>query len=83
MRRGIVATSPPAEVAGATAFYAFGDALQMHEPTQAFGAGPGMSAVDAAQQDALVDEARRSILLHQRLFEELAAAFAIREPLGA
>jgi heme oxygenase len=73
MLSGIVARSFHHD---AVAFYEFGDALATKELTQAFRAGLAAVPVDEAQTDALVREARLSFGLHQRLFDELAAACA-------
>lgn len=71
MLSGIVARSFHRD---AVAFYDFGDALATKDLTQAFRAGLAVVPVDHRQADALVNEARLSFGLHQRLFDELAAA---------
>lgn len=70
--RRIVAGSAALAGTGGVAFYDFGDAAATQRLTRAFRAGLLGIAVDAAQSDALVDEARFAFRLHQRLFDELA-----------
>ena len=77
---GIVARTLPAEDARAVAFYDFGDARRTIELTQAFRAGLGSVASDAALADELVHEARQAFEWHRRLFDELADAFGLVEP---
>lgn len=71
MLGGIVAKSVHRD---AVAFYEFGDAVATKELTRSFRAGLAAVPVVDQQADALVSEARLSFGLHQRLFDELAAA---------
>ena len=80
MLRQIVAKSFPHDGSAAVAFYDFGDALATQALTQAFRAGLAAVTVDDRQAEALVREARLSFGLHQRLFDELAAACALVAP---
>jgi heme oxygenase (biliverdin-producing, ferredoxin) len=80
MLKNIVAQSPLLDGAGAVAFYGFGDADSARELTQAFRDGLAAVAADDRQADALVDEAKLAFQLHQRLFEELAAACPLAMP---
>ena len=79
MLRGIVAKTLLPEQATATAFYEFGDAARTHALTQAFRAGLAGIAVDAGEQDALVQEAQLAFQLHHRLFDELAEACSLAD----
>lgn len=82
MLRRIVANSLAADASGALAFYDFGDPQRTRELKQAFRAGLATAAGFAAQSDELVDEAKLSFALHQRLFDELALHCAIAEVQG-
>jgi heme oxygenase (biliverdin-producing, ferredoxin) len=74
MLRRVVAALGEGQGSHATAFYEFGDPVQTRALTQALRDGVTAVVVDAADEDALVDEARRAFELHLRLFDELALA---------
>jgi len=61
-----------------TAFYEFGGADETARLKQAYRAGLGALAPDAATQRAIVDEARLAFELHRQLFDELAHDFLRR-----
>jgi heme oxygenase (biliverdin-producing, ferredoxin) len=68
----LVAKVPGA--AKAIRFYDFGDAAQVDGLRLALRQGLASLPVDAAEADAVVEEARWAFVQHQRLFEELASA---------
>ena len=71
--RRIVGESPTLGGMDAVAFYDFGDAAATRDRMQVFRDGLAAVNADAAQQDALIAEARLAFGLHAQLFDELAA----------
>ncbi|MEO8278866.1 MAG: biliverdin-producing heme oxygenase [Ideonella sp.] len=72
--RKIVADNSALRAQAALAFYDFGDAAGAKALAHAFRSGIDQVPTSAAQEDAVVDEAKLSFEWHLRLFDELASA---------
>ena len=75
MLRRVVARSAALAGERGVAFYDFGDVTATRDLTEGFRSGLASVSTDAAQSNALIDEAKLAFGLHQRLFDELAVSF--------